>query len=94
MPALSPPALSRGRSVPCHRALATLTPHRRRPFLAELIGKPVAIKLKWGMEYKGAFAALRSAAQVARCRATFLTFPPPPILPLRSQASSFRRTAT
>lgn len=24
-----------------------------KPFLNELIGKPVMIKLKWGMEYKG-----------------------------------------
>jgi len=24
-----------------------------KPFLAELTGKPVIVKLKWGMEYKG-----------------------------------------
>jgi small nuclear ribonucleoprotein F len=24
-----------------------------KPFLADLVGKPVAVKLKWGMEYRG-----------------------------------------
>jgi small nuclear ribonucleoprotein F len=24
-----------------------------KPFLSELAGKPVAVKLKWGMEYRG-----------------------------------------
>ena len=24
-----------------------------KPFLADCIGKPVCVKLKWGMEYKG-----------------------------------------
>ncbi|CEO94939.1 Sm protein F [Plasmodiophora brassicae] len=24
-----------------------------KPFLADLTGKPVAVKLKWGMEYRG-----------------------------------------
>jgi small nuclear ribonucleoprotein F len=24
-----------------------------KPFLADLAGKPVAVKLKWGMEYRG-----------------------------------------
>lgn len=28
-------------------------PVNPKPFLAELIGKPVVAKLKWGMEYKG-----------------------------------------
>jgi small nuclear ribonucleoprotein (snRNP)-like protein len=25
-----------------------------KPFLADLVGKGVVVKLKWGMEYKGA----------------------------------------
>lgn len=25
-----------------------------KPFLMDLVGKPVLVKLKWGMEYKGA----------------------------------------
>jgi len=28
-------------------------PINPKPFLAELTGKPVSVKLKWGMEYKG-----------------------------------------
>ncbi|CAM9304327.1 unnamed protein product [Ectocarpus fasciculatus] len=29
------------------------TPVNPKPFLNELTGKPVMVKLKWGMEYKG-----------------------------------------
>jgi small nuclear ribonucleoprotein F len=29
------------------------TPVNPKPFLVELTGKPVIVKLKWGMEYKG-----------------------------------------
>jgi len=29
------------------------TPVNPKPFLQELTGKPVIVKLKWGMEYKG-----------------------------------------
>ena len=28
-----------------------------KPFLTELTGNPVIVKLKWGMEYKGAIIA-------------------------------------
>jgi len=34
----------------CVRAQGVVNP---KPFLAELVGKPVVVKLKWGMEYKG-----------------------------------------
>jgi small nuclear ribonucleoprotein F len=30
-----------------------LQPVNPKPFLAELTGKPVLVRLKWGMEYKG-----------------------------------------
>ena len=33
--------------------MAALTPINPKPFLAELTGKQVVAKLKWGMEYKG-----------------------------------------
>lgn len=29
------------------------TPMNPKPFLNELTGKPITVKLKWGMEYKG-----------------------------------------
>lgn len=35
-------------------------PVNPKPFLQELTGKPTIVKLKWGMEYKGARS--RSAA--------------------------------
>jgi hypothetical protein len=38
-----PPALSRAPQI--------VNP---KPFLMDLVGKPVLVKLKWGMEYKGA----------------------------------------
>jgi hypothetical protein len=28
-----------------------------KPFLASLTGKPVVVRLKWGMEYKGKFSS-------------------------------------
>jgi len=31
-----------------------------KPFLHDLIGKPVVCKLKWGMEYKGSLVAVDS----------------------------------
>ena len=33
-------------------AMATVAPHNPKPFLNALTGKPVLVKLKWGMEYK------------------------------------------
>ncbi|KAI3661686.1 hypothetical protein MP638_002938 [Amoeboaphelidium occidentale] len=33
--------------------MASFQPVNPKPFLSELTGKPVAVKLKWGMEYKG-----------------------------------------
>ena len=33
--------------------MAAITPINPKPFLAELTGKQVVAKLKWGMEYKG-----------------------------------------
>mmetsp|Transcript_317 Transcript_317/g.1046 ORF Transcript_317/g.1046 Transcript_317/m.1046 type:complete len:83 (-) Transcript_317:362-610(-) len=34
-----------------------LTP---KPFLTELIGKPIIVKLKWGLEYKGFLVSIDS----------------------------------
>ncbi|KAJ1442644.1 putative small nuclear ribonucleoprotein F [Ochromonadaceae sp. CCMP2298] len=31
-----------------------------KPFLADLTGQPVLVKLKWGMEYKGVLLAIDS----------------------------------
>ncbi|KAJ3274183.1 hypothetical protein HDV01_003466 [Terramyces sp. JEL0728] len=31
----------------------SFVPVNPKPFLTELTGKPVLVKLKWGMEYKG-----------------------------------------
>lgn len=36
-----------------HRPLPQFVPVNPKPFLADLTGKPVIVKLKWGMEYKG-----------------------------------------
>merc|ERR1712227_245755 len=38
--------------VPSSNKMATL-PMNPKPFLNALTGKPVMVKLKWGMEYKG-----------------------------------------
>jgi small nuclear ribonucleoprotein F len=38
-------------------ATTALTP---KPFLSELAGKPVAVKLKWGMEYRGFLVSVDS----------------------------------
>lgn len=35
-----------------------------KPFLNDLTGKPIAIKLKWGMEYKGILVAIDSYMNV------------------------------
>jgi small nuclear ribonucleoprotein (snRNP)-like protein len=32
-------------------------PVNPKPFLQELTGKPIIVKLKWGMEYKGFLAS-------------------------------------
>jgi len=31
-----------------------------KPFLADLVGKPIAVKLKWGMEYRGILISIDS----------------------------------
>ena len=36
------------------RYLLQTVPVNPKPFLNDLTGKPVIVKLKWGMEYKGA----------------------------------------
>ncbi|QRV76420.1 small nuclear ribonucleoprotein F [Ceratobasidium sp. AG-Ba] len=33
--------------------MSTVTPVNPKPFLQELTGKPVFVRLKWGLEYKG-----------------------------------------
>ena len=42
------------------------TPVNPKPFLNDLIGKMVMVKLKWGMEYKG--DECRSSNALAACR--------------------------
>jgi small nuclear ribonucleoprotein (snRNP)-like protein len=43
-------------------------PVNPKPFLNELTGKPVIVKLKWGMEYKGSLGC--SIHGVAACLET------------------------
>jgi small nuclear ribonucleoprotein F len=38
--------------------MANVAPHNPKPFLNALTGKPVLVKLKWGMEYKGYLVAV------------------------------------
>lgn len=38
----------------------SFVPVNPKPFLKELIGKPVLVKLKWGMEYKGFLVSIDS----------------------------------
>jgi small nuclear ribonucleoprotein F len=33
--------------------MSTVAPVNPKPFLQELTGKPVFVRLKWGLEYKG-----------------------------------------
>mmetsp|Transcript_43592 Transcript_43592/g.116579 ORF Transcript_43592/g.116579 Transcript_43592/m.116579 type:complete len:82 (+) Transcript_43592:365-610(+) len=40
--------------------MAALQPVNPKPFLTELTGNPVIVKLKWGMEYKGALVSVDS----------------------------------
>lgn len=47
-------------------------PVNPKPFLNELTGKPVIVKLKWGMEYKGAEIHNYSLL-VYTCIALFIT---------------------
>ncbi|XP_025921843.1 small nuclear ribonucleoprotein F [Apteryx rowi] len=42
-----------GLRVPLGRYIAMSLPLNPKPFLNGLTGKPVMVKLKWGMEYKG-----------------------------------------
>merc|ERR1712221_46760 len=39
-------------------AMSAAVPHNPKPFLNGLTGKPVLVKLKWGMEYKGYLVAV------------------------------------
>jgi hypothetical protein len=36
-----------------------------KPFLASLTGKPVVVRLKWGLEYKGTHNLLRFARELS-----------------------------
>ena len=47
-------------------------PVNPKPFLQELTGKPTIVKLKWGMEYKGALP-LRAGMDLLPCERA-LTF--------------------
>mmetsp|Transcript_61305 Transcript_61305/g.150866 ORF Transcript_61305/g.150866 Transcript_61305/m.150866 type:complete len:81 (+) Transcript_61305:77-319(+) len=40
--------------------MSALQPVNPKPFLTELTGHPVIVKLKWGMEYKGALVSVDS----------------------------------
>merc|ERR1712224_368964 len=42
-----------GRALSRHKAAMSMIPVNPKPFLADLTGKSVIVKLKWGMEYKG-----------------------------------------
>lgn len=44
-----------------------------KPFLYELTGKPVIVRLKWGMEYRGVLASVDSYmnVQLAGCEEYF-----------------------
>jgi len=44
-----------------------MQPVNPKPFLAELSGQEVVVKLKWGMEYKGKFAARGRAPHAPAC---------------------------
>ena len=37
--------------------MAATVPVNPKPFLNQLTGKPIIVKLKWGMEYKGILIA-------------------------------------
>eukprot|EP00894_Picocystis_sp_ML_P000269 jgi/Pico_ML_1/50786/g1933.t1 len=49
--------------------MAAMTPLNPKPFLAELTGKQVAVKLKWGMEYRGYLVSVDAYMnlQLANC---------------------------
>eukprot|EP00293_Proteomonas_sulcata_P020469 CAMPEP_0184294764 /NCGR_PEP_ID=MMETSP1049-20130417/5870_1 /TAXON_ID=77928 /ORGANISM="Proteomonas sulcata, Strain CCMP704" /LENGTH=79 /DNA_ID=CAMNT_0026603153 /DNA_START=17 /DNA_END=256 /DNA_ORIENTATION=+ len=40
--------------------MAALQPVNPKPFLTELTGQTVIVKLKWGMEYKGSLVSVDS----------------------------------
>mmetsp|Transcript_16729 Transcript_16729/g.42333 ORF Transcript_16729/g.42333 Transcript_16729/m.42333 type:complete len:80 (-) Transcript_16729:6-245(-) len=40
--------------------MSALQPVNPKPFLTELTGTPVIVKLKWGMEYKGSLVSVDS----------------------------------
>jgi small nuclear ribonucleoprotein F len=48
-----------------------LQPVNPKPFLTELTGQPVIVKLKWGMEYKG--KGMKSGALACEYAQTELT---------------------
>ena len=56
-----------------YKVLFMSVPVNPRPFLADLTGKQVIAKLKWGMEYKGylvstdAYMNLQARTQALRC---------------------------
>ncbi len=58
-------------------------PVNPKPFLNDLTGKPVIVKLKWGMEYKG--------ADLGICMFCLNTPPPLPAPPGQPRATIARR---
>ena len=49
--------------------MAALVPINPQPFLADLTGKEVAVRLKWGMEYKGVLVSTDAYMNVQLARA-------------------------
>ncbi|CAL9106157.1 unnamed protein product [Musa textilis] len=60
--------LGKGKKCPClatnpatsHFLISKTVPVNPKPFLNNLTGKPVIVKLKWGMEYIGYLVSLDS----------------------------------
>ena len=69
-------------------------PVNPKPFLNDLTGKQVVVKLKWGMEYKG--AALSAArgpgagrGEASRWRRAPLSLPNPSVAPLTLRSAGY-----
>ena len=56
-------------------ASAQTVPVNPKPFLNDLTGKPVIVKLKWGMEYKGALAGSAAARRFCITQPSDAAFP-------------------
>ena len=54
-------------SSPSRTPPTQTVPVNPKPFLNDLTGKPVVVKLKWGMEYKGKFGVVEERRHRAFC---------------------------